>query len=1351
MTIIGSSQASNNAVQASQTQQLTVSTISGPSQLSTEESAAYLLGTAIAAADATQNPVLLADPRQPDGPQYTVNELAEKLDEEYGTTLLATYSAGVGVNGYDVHELNSVLSSINTQTRGFDKLEMLDTSVVQAAQAPENPALVSRGDTLESMAERLGTTPNNLALFNGFGLNADTASQALLRPGMVLRSEAPEHWLVGSANGADLPTLIASSNLSEQQFLSLNGLDSLEQVGEQTQFVWSKSQSDTVSLSANPSGLTLTQVAEAFGVDRSALATYNGANTALENAVIPPFFVTDPSPWEGNVRLPVSQTFAQAAERYGVPVTTLTTLNPEIEAEPIVAGTQIQLSDGNVDLDFPSLFTASQDTTWTALGREFGIDPTKLREWNSDATNILNSGSDEQVAAGTPIRYLADPALYSNDFKRSALEAIDRAFAPIMAEAQASGSVTDALEQSAQDLRASLAALGSPSAQAQYRAELNQEISFRESLDAIFDSQGGTPTSASELTRPDGTWNTDNWMGRLGQKLADEGPRFLQELRNNGVDPVEDLGLPQNLVDFAGPNPATTGIYASENGHRVLFHQLNGIEFESGRGDGWTADIGHNFFTGAYHVTGLTEGNARSRYTGEVRPGFSHNGEFFHATSSYGGNRHEPQVAWDPNSLYLTNGVLTQAGNGFRAEQYQAQYGYIAVREGVYSQTWNRNGWVDVGNNPTGSGSATTNLIQIRSNLDAMIEVRENRLSAFEQRIQASQDPHILAGVFGGRSLGPTAEIMIADLAYAAPGQVAEADQAKAREVLDNRLLSINLTHVANAAVDGQIDVNAPINLDWSSPHYRDFTPEQRTVGGFLAATAVTGPEGETDYLSILGIASWEQTASNGQISLEQAQQFIAQANQNADQLSRELTVVGARQVTASLDVQVIGLATEQLQNADSLNSFARDLRIVAAQAGPDRLVRGSDSIPALGMTASEALAQTQIDGFDIDAFAQRQGILSSSFASALEPGKELGAGQLLAWATDIENQADQLTAQSNEIQGASSEGQAWRAFAHRLEVISQEGMWGDAIGWNARLESIVGAEPVQVHHIISPARFESSQSQFGVDFEARLEELGALPDGGFAAYFLEREHRGAVSPEEFAQLLEAVRNEAARIDVPLVPASVNETVSETESTTESVGPIDAIAATPDNISVNEDGQFLIDGQPSDPLTVATSIRLGNISDTSETLESLLQEVNERVEKATFGQDLIELIEKYESKMADQGVTALASLSNEAQSDLAREFQNEMEQLALANGVSSPVDSFAPNVRPSDPAGGYTAEDLQQIRNLTEAFVDTATKDNERDQLNIQQQNGYLQQMIENLNAIVKAMTQAQADLARRL
>lgn len=1331
---------------------LVIQTSSGQNTLNAAESSAYLFGTAIAAADPSQSPVMVSDPRDP-STHYSVREFAEVLDQEFGTSLIIEYSSGLGVNGYDSYELNQVLTAINQQTRGFDKLELLTHVEQQTTEA--NPLLIARGDTLEAVSERLGISIDELLLFNGLGLNASDTS---LRPGMVVRSTAPDGWQVGSVEADSVRSLLAATNLSEADFLTMNGLANMDQLDGHTQFLWSQG-NQSVRLDSNPTQLTLAQAAEAFGITAPQLSAYNGLEADSNNPISTPFFVTNPTPFSGEIRAGSATTLSDIALKYGVTEDTLRALNPELASNAISQGQRVRVHDGDFDRSIPSGLVVQENTTWNELALEVGIDADLLREWNSNAVDLINGGNQTDIAAGTPIRYLADPLVYSVDYETESLNVIANAFNPIYAAAVASGTVTPELEQQRVDLQRQQAALSPADVQADYRTQLTQDVEFLQEIQALFANDGTVVGDSSQLKNSDGTWNTGNWMGRLGQELATNYTAVFTQLEENGIDPVEDLGIPQQVVDFAGTNPATYNIYASDIGPRVLFHQLNGIEFSTSTPPAGqlTADINDSRYSGAFNVSGLVAGRADSRYTGEVLPRFDHNGSTFYATGSYDGVRQEPQAAWDQYSLYAPGNVITQAGNNFRAESSNGSF-----LQGVYSINWNRYGWVDVGNNPTDNGSADEIVAGIQQFFTEQTLGLQNQISEFDAQVTEASNRHILAGAFGGQSSDVNLEIMAAEIAYAQPGTVPSESQTTAREYLDLGVFQYNLQRVIAAAEDGVVNLSNPVDVDWSSPHYRSI--ENRTVEGFINASMVQGGESGINFLETLGQgeSTWNSLfGADREVSVRELNQLLNQASDEEATRAQSLLGMASNNIFATAEQQVVGLinSLENQSQSGALRTFADQLRAIASDAWRDGEIHWNEGVESRGgdtqtwhlLSMTHPYSVGQSAGFDVEAFAQENGILSGTFQEAFGDDGMIDQATVLSWASQFDSHANQLMAQANEVASAPQVSQEWSAFVNRLEIIQVEGQTenGD-IQWNRPLNSFFGRDNIQTHHIIDPGQPTSNQANSSVDFQAALIESGVLPEGGFRELFLENGAGGRVASDRFAQIVDAAKAIAAETRVPaVVNESTEPVVEESPEVAQSTGG-ESVAPTPQNISTDESGRFYIDGKPSDPLEIATGIRLNNIAETSQTLEGLLQGVNQRVEKAEFGQDLIELIDKYESQMASAGVTSLASISNTASSELAQQFQDDLQALALKNGVTSPIEEFAPSLRPSD-NGNYTSSDLNQIKALTEAFVDTATKDNEREQLQIQQQNGYLQQMIENLNAIVKAMTQAQADLARRL
>lgn len=179
------------------------------------------------------------------------------------------------------------------------------------------------------------------------------------------------------------------------------------------------------------------------------------------------------------------------------------------------------------------------------------------------------------------------------------------------------------------------------------------------------------------------------------------------------------------------------------------------------------------------------------------------------------------------------------------------------------------------------------------------------------------------------------------------------------------------------------------------------------------------------------------------------------------------------------------------------------------------------------------------------------------------------------------------------------------------------------------------------------------------------------------------------------------------------------------------------VTAIAGNITRGENGAFYVDGEQRSVIRIAAELRLQSIDDEAERSAELLQALNARVEKSALGTEILDLLATLEQDN-DGNYETQASLWARGDVDSGTEtaFAAGLRALAEEYNVDDPFAAFLPNYELND-ATEYTHEDITALTNAIGAFQDTATRDNERDNLAIQESHTKLNVLLENLNAII--------------
>lgn len=191
------------------------------------------------------------------------------------------------------------------------------------------------------------------------------------------------------------------------------------------------------------------------------------------------------------------------------------------------------------------------------------------------------------------------------------------------------------------------------------------------------------------------------------------------------------------------------------------------------------------------------------------------------------------------------------------------------------------------------------------------------------------------------------------------------------------------------------------------------------------------------------------------------------------------------------------------------------------------------------------------------------------------------------------------------------------------------------------------------------------------------------------------------------------------------------------------------VTAVAGNITRGADGAYFVNGEQRSVIRIAAEIRLASIDDEAARSAELLQALNQRVEQSALGTEVLDLLAQVPR---DDNGNYTSQASVWARGDTGSNptaFAEGLRALAEEYNVDDPFAAFLPNYELAD-ARNYSAEDLQALERAIGAFQDTATRDNERDNLAIQESHTKLNVLLENLNAIIGLISKL-TDIVRNI
>jgi len=219
---------------------------------------------------------------------------------------------------------------------------------------------------------------------------------------------------------------------------------------------------------------------------------------------------------------------------------------------------------------------------------------------------------------------------------------------------------------------------------------------------------------------------------------------------------------------------------------------------------------------------------------------------------------------------------------------------------------------------------------------------------------------------------------------------------------------------------------------------------------------------------------------------------------------------------------------------------------------------------------------------------------------------------------------------------------------------------------------------------------------------------------------------------------------------VEVVNSFIEAKFTNTAATQPPAGDDEYVTAVAGNITRGANGAYFVNGEQRSVIRIAAEIRLASIDDEAARSAELLQALNERVEQSALGTEILDLLAQL-PKDTDGNYTAAQS-SLWARGDNAggsSTLTQGLRALAEEYNVDDPFAAFLPNYELAD-ARSYSPEDLQALERAIGAFQDTATRDNERDNLAIQESHTKLNVLLENLNAIIGLISKL-TDIIRNL
>jgi len=257
--------------------------------------------------------------------------------------------------------------------------------------------------------------------------------------------------------------------------------------------------------------------------------------------------------------------------------------------------------------------------------------------------------------------------------------------------------------------------------------------------------------------------------------------------------------------------------------------------------------------------------------------------------------------------------------------------------------------------------------------------------------------------------------------------------------------------------------------------------------------------------------------------------------------------------------------------------------------------------------------------------------------------------------------------------------------------------------------------------------------AEYVTELRTRLSDVGVNLDEELAERDITLDLSSDLTPTQLQNASAALAELSSNLQTEVLNSLVASAQAVVEIEPEAAEYITAVAG---NITRGENGAFYVDGEQRSVIRIAAEIRLQSIDDEATRSAELLQALNERVEKSALGTEILDLLATLPTDGGDYQTQASLWARGDVDNDTQTSFADGLRALAEEYNIDDPFAAFLPNYTLSDTTE-YSNDDLVALTNAIGAFQDTATRDNERDNLAIQESHTKLNVLLENLNAII--------------
>ena len=257
--------------------------------------------------------------------------------------------------------------------------------------------------------------------------------------------------------------------------------------------------------------------------------------------------------------------------------------------------------------------------------------------------------------------------------------------------------------------------------------------------------------------------------------------------------------------------------------------------------------------------------------------------------------------------------------------------------------------------------------------------------------------------------------------------------------------------------------------------------------------------------------------------------------------------------------------------------------------------------------------------------------------------------------------------------------------------------------------------------------------AEYVTELRTRLSDVGVNLDEELAERDITLDLSSDLTPTQLQNASAALAELSSNLQTEVLNSLVASAQAVVEIEPETAEYITAVAG---NITRGENGAFYVDGEQRSVIRIAAEIRLQSIDDEATRSAELLQALNERVEKSALGTEILDLLATLPTDGGDYQTQASLWARGDVDNDTQTSFADGLRALAEEYNIDDPFAAFLPNYTLSDTTE-YSNDDLVALTNAIGAFQDTATRDNERDNLAIQESHTKLNVLLENLNAII--------------